>query len=638
MDLQSGPAAKAAPLNGWRWAYYAAPVAFCFYLHWLGLKTWFTQDDFAWLSLRLHVHNFDDLMRALFAPMAQGTVRTLSERAYFLVFYSVFGLDALPFRIWAFLTQFASIVLLMNITRRITGSNLAGFLAPVFWCAHGAMAMAMHWNSAYNEILCGFFILSAFYFLLRHIESGARRDLAGLWVCFLLGFGALEHMVVFPVLAALYSLCMARSYFRKTLLLWLPSIAFVFLHFAVIDRTPDPQYRLYFDSSMFSTFGTYWMALMGAFRPGDDMKNAHGHGVPLFIGLTLCLVGFAIWRLVKKDLRGVFFLGWTVALLAPVLPLKSHVYDYYLTVPITGVAMLGAWACSRAAERKTTAAVAVLVAGAYLHMSMSDVHGGLEWFYQRAHGMKILVLGVEAAHKAHPERAIFLAGVTSTVFWAGLNDHPFERLLGLHRVYLTPGSENQIHPEPSREQISIYIAPASAANRALESGQAAVYALSATALVNVTSTYLSVLGTQAPAGGPTLVDAGNPLFSASLGPGWYKLDNGFRWMAKSAIVKIAGPSSEGEVLELSGFFPESVSANGPISMTVSADSVELGKGTVSQPGEHFTLRFPLPPELVGRPEIQLSVSLDHTTRVPGDERDFGLVFGQFEIKPAAAAH
>jgi hypothetical protein len=134
------------------------------------------------------------------------------------------------------------------------------------------------------------------------------------------------------------------------------------------------------------------------------------------------------------------------------------------------------------------------------------------------------------------------------------------------------------------------------------------------------------------------VDAGNPLFSANLGPGWYKLDAGFRWMSKSATVRMAGPSSEGEMLALSGFFPESVGVNGAISMTVSADSVELGKKTVSQPGEHFTLRFPLPAKLVGRPEIELKISLDHTTRVPGDERDFGLVFGQFEIQPAAAAH
>ncbi|HSM76485.1 MAG TPA: hypothetical protein VLT57_02610, partial [Bryobacteraceae bacterium] len=237
MPRSSEGAAAPAPLGNWRCVYYAVPIAICLYFNWLGLKTWFTGDDFAWLCLRLQVHSFHDLLWALFTPLAQGTVRTLSERAYFLLFSSVFGLDPLPFRIAAFLTQFANLILLASITRRITRSNLAGFLAPVFWCVHPAMAVAMNWNSAYNELLCSFFILSAFYFLLNHIETGAPRHLAGLWLCFLLGFGALEHMVVFPALAAFYSLCLARSYFLKTLPLFVPSAAFAFVHFRLIPHT-----------------------------------------------------------------------------------------------------------------------------------------------------------------------------------------------------------------------------------------------------------------------------------------------------------------------------------------------------------------------------------------------------------------
>ena len=66
----------------------------------------------------------------MFAPLAQGTIRPWSERGFFLLFYSLFGLEALPFRIWVFLTQFANLILVASLTIRITKSRLAGFLRP----------------------------------------------------------------------------------------------------------------------------------------------------------------------------------------------------------------------------------------------------------------------------------------------------------------------------------------------------------------------------------------------------------------------------------------------------------------------------------------------------------------------------
>src|ERR1700681_231629 len=88
-----------------RVAYYGVPMLFCLAVHQLALKTWFFQDDFAWLALRLDISSPSDLLQALFAPKAQGTIRTLSERLSFLTFSSLFGLNIVPFKVWTFLTQ-----------------------------------------------------------------------------------------------------------------------------------------------------------------------------------------------------------------------------------------------------------------------------------------------------------------------------------------------------------------------------------------------------------------------------------------------------------------------------------------------------------------------------------------------------
>src|SRR5260370_30220229 len=114
-------------------AYWLAPPLLCLAIYGRGLLAWFQADDFAWLALRLQVHDWQTLTHALFAPMAQGSIRPLSERGFFLVFESLFGVEALPFRIWVFLTQFANRALVSAGARRVTGSRAVGFWAAILW-------------------------------------------------------------------------------------------------------------------------------------------------------------------------------------------------------------------------------------------------------------------------------------------------------------------------------------------------------------------------------------------------------------------------------------------------------------------------------------------------------------------------
>lgn len=225
-------------------AYWTVPPLLCLALYWPGLWAWFQQDDVAWLGLGASVQDVPTLLRALFEPMAQGTIRPLSERAFFLVFYSIFGLWATPFRAAVFLTQFANLVLLGLLVQRVTRSRLAGFLAPSLWALNGGLAMAMSWTAAYNQVLCGFFLLLALYCFVRHTENGDRRFFTAQWIVFLLGFGVLEINAVYPALAAAYALCCARRYLRKTGPMFLVSGAYALLHFwvAPVHTTARPTW------------------------------------------------------------------------------------------------------------------------------------------------------------------------------------------------------------------------------------------------------------------------------------------------------------------------------------------------------------------------------------------------------------
>jgi len=76
-------------------AYWLGPSLLCLALYWRAFNAWFRADDFAWLGTGIYVQNFHDLLIALFAPQAQGTIRPLSERMFFLAGFSIDSLFAL---------------------------------------------------------------------------------------------------------------------------------------------------------------------------------------------------------------------------------------------------------------------------------------------------------------------------------------------------------------------------------------------------------------------------------------------------------------------------------------------------------------------------------------------------------------
>ena len=66
-----------------RAAYYLCAPLVCLALFWRVLFTWFRTDDFGLLGLASTVHDLNSLGYALFHPVAQGTVRVLSDRLFY---------------------------------------------------------------------------------------------------------------------------------------------------------------------------------------------------------------------------------------------------------------------------------------------------------------------------------------------------------------------------------------------------------------------------------------------------------------------------------------------------------------------------------------------------------------------------
>src|SRR5439155_2538713 len=114
-------------------------------------------------------------------------------------------------------------------------------------------------------------------FLLRYIETGEKRFNRAQWIVFLLGFGALELNVVYPALAAAYTLLCARPYFRRTLLLFIPSAVFTAIHRTVAPTVEAPAYAMRFDFTMLNTFWKYLAWARGRSEEHTSELQSRGH-------------------------------------------------------------------------------------------------------------------------------------------------------------------------------------------------------------------------------------------------------------------------------------------------------------------------------------------------------------------------
>lgn len=613
-----------------RAAWWLAPAVFFAAFSWLGLKIWFHQDDFAWLNLSLHVHGWRDLWNALFVPRSFGTIRPLSERGFFLSFYALFGLNAVPFRILVHLTQLANLILLAWITHRLTGSRLAGSLAALFWASSSVLAAALAWTSSYNQILCAFFLLLGFSCLVRHVETGRRSYWIAQWVSFLLGFGALEVNVVYPVIAASYAWFWARAYFRKTLWLFVPSLLYGAAHLLVAPKPAAGVYAPRLDTTVLAALWRYWEMALGPSRLSPVWPEFAPWAPAATAALTAALLGFVAWQIIQRRWKYLFPLIWFLALLAPFLPFSGHVSDYYLAAPVSGLAVLGAWAVVRAwSARGWRRWLGILLAALYLAVSLPTTRTVLRWHYERGRMARALVYGLARAKQLHPGKTILLTGVTTDLFWTAVFDKPY-RLLGLTHVYLAPGAEENIEAHPELGDVMEFVLPPGVALEALEEKRAVVYDASGDRPANVTGPFYALARRRwSRQELPRRVDAGNALFSKFLGPEWYPPEEGYRWMPQRATVRLGGP---GRALRLSGYCPSEQVAAGPLHLTVRANGHALSPVLLNRGNAPFELSFPLPEQVARAAEITVVLEVDRTFARPQDGRPLGLVFCSVEVR------
>jgi hypothetical protein len=101
-------------------------------------------------------------------------------------------------------------------------------------------------------------------------------------------------------------------------------------------------------------------------------------------------------------------------------------------------------------------------------------------------------------------------------------------------------------------------------------------------------------------------------------------------MPARASVTMRGPPVPGMVLEFDGSVTSQQLSAGPVTLKVTVEGVYLGAANIH--ADDFALRFGLPDELVGKPQVILNLEVNRVFHPAGDDRKLGLSFGLIAIR------
>jgi hypothetical protein len=171
-----------------------------------------------------------------------------------------------------------------------------------------------------------------------------------------------------------------------------------------------------------------------------------------------------------------------------------------------------------------------------------------------------------------------------------------------------------------------------ALKEALRTGQAGLYAIQGRKVGDRTLAALERMqaGRFRP---PATVNAGDPNHAEWLLGGWHKLETGFRWMAKRAGVLLNAPEGTGRQVVLRGFCPPWPARPEVIEVRAALNGEPAASpGVLRHCSGNFALAFPVPAAPSGFERLHVDLELSRTFRVPGDDREFGLVFGTIGVE------
>lgn len=322
------------------------------------LSTYFSQDDF----FHFKVSQTDGTLRHLinlfgFHPFKERGIafyRPISRELLFNLYYSVFGLNALPFRIFSFLVHFISVYSVYLLVQTLFHKKgLAFFVSFFFGIASANVASLYYLAGGIQTMLATAFTLLSLIFFCNFLKTKLDRFKLLAFLLFLLGISSHEQAMIIPLLLVGLiflsgNLKNFKNYIVDLLPYFLVSMTVFYLEISIIGFSSNEiQYQVIYNiKTIVNTL--FWYAawalglpetLIDFVLPGFRLNptlfrywsNYYMIIFPsFFISVVLIITASSFFKGINKSF--LFNLTWFVLGLLPVLLLPLHKSTHYLTI------------------------------------------------------------------------------------------------------------------------------------------------------------------------------------------------------------------------------------------------------------------------------------------------------------------
>lgn len=340
-------------------------LTFVLALYYPAIFTYFSQDDFfhfkvsqtngtlgEYLNL-FAFHPFDERGIAFYRP--------ISRELPFNLFYNLFGLNPVPFRVFTFLIHFINIYLVFHLVTKLFGNKYLSFFVSFFFGITAANVATLYYLAGgIQTLLATTFTLSTLIFFHLYLKTVNLKFKLLSFLTFLLGISSHEQAFVIPfLLIGLTFISKSNSikkYLFDLLIFFLISCLFLYLElFKIGFSSNELQYRVVF-SLKTAINSLFWYSswalgipetLIDFVFPGFKLNPTllrywSKYYMIIFPSFFLCifLFLFALFYLFLKrskvftDRRFLFHLIWFPLGLIPVLLLPLHKSTHYLTISL----------------------------------------------------------------------------------------------------------------------------------------------------------------------------------------------------------------------------------------------------------------------------------------------------------------
>ena len=306
------------------------------------LDVYIAGDDFEWLDDSYDIigdpRSSFALINHFFRPLVKWT---------FLGDYLIFGQNGVGYMATSLLIHFLNSLLLYQFLKKRLLEPVAAAAAAAAFALSPLHSEAVLWASGRPDTV----LLTCWLGALLLLERWCERPTAGRAIAFtgvaLLGIGAKETWIVFPLLVSAYLALVLRlpldSALRRAAVLWMAWVAYiiVFLVMPVVSGAPSATH--YADFRILPALTKTAITMLGFC--GLGWLAIDGWAAVAFS--TLLVAGTAVWLLRKHDGFGLWALLWLLATMALVAPFPLAVLRHnYL--PLAGFWMVVAAVVDRA--------------------------------------------------------------------------------------------------------------------------------------------------------------------------------------------------------------------------------------------------------------------------------------------------